>query len=407
MNRIQVCRSCKSSDLHEVLSLGNLAFTGVFPSSADEKVPYGQLEVVYCQKCQLGQLAHSFPADQLYGSNYGYRSGLNSSMVQHLFQISNNLESGLNLSDSDAVLDIGSNDGTLLNSYRNKKIKRVGIDPTISKFNEYYERDITQIADFFTRDKVSQACSFKFKIITSIAMFYDLENPVDFAFDIAQLLEVDGYWYFEQSYAPWMIRTGAFDTICHEHLEYYSLASIKAILDSVGLTILEANINDVNGGSIAILATKNPNRTPDWSVDWLLKEEEQSGVNSLESWRSLSKTIEKRKQSLESLLEFSARSGRPLYGLGASTKGNVLLQSLHLSSKEIVAIGEVNSYKWGRFTPGSLIPIISENEVLDIPEKDLLVLPWHFKSTFLSKLSNGSRRNRLIFPLPEVEVLNI
>jgi len=407
MTRIVQCRSCESSDLLEVVSLGHLAFTGIFPANIDELVPYGQLDVLHCQACGLGQLADSFPAELLYGSNYGYRSGLNASMVTHLSQTVRNLENIIHLENRDAVLDIGANDGSLLNAYRNKRIARYGIDPTISKFHEYYEKDIVQIPDFFSEASVRSVSGTKFKLITSIAMFYDLEKPTLFASEIKNLLKDDGYWYFEQSYAPWMIRTGAFDTICHEHLEYYSLSSIKHILDRVGLHIVEANLNNVNGGSISILATPNPNVPRNWSVDWLLKEEEFSGANKFENWKGLARTIDQRKSSLESLLEFSAKSNIPLYGLGASTKGNVLLQTLNLGPTDIVAIGEVNSYKWGRITPGSNIPIISENEVLDVLEKDLLILPWHFKDTFVGKFKNSGKSNRLIFPLPEVEVISL
>lgn len=407
MAKIKKCRSCDSSDLTKVVSLGNLAFTGIFPANADEKVPYGELDLLYCHVCGLGQLADSFPAELLYGSNYGYRSGLNASMVAHLRQTVQNLENLIDLQDSDAVLDIGANDGTLLNAFRNKRISRVGIDPTIAKFHEYYEKDIVQIPDFFSKESVRAVSNQKFKLITSIAMFYDLENPTLFASEIRDLLDENGYWYLEQSYAPWMIRTGAFDTICHEHLEYYSLSSIKYILDKVGLNIVEANLNNVNGGSISVLATPSSKVKRNWSVDWLLKEELTSGTNSLSNWKLLEKTINLRRSSLESLLEFAASSNVPLYGLGASTKGNVLLQALNLGPNNLVGIGEVNSYKWGRVTPGSNIPIISETEVLDIPEKDLLILPWHFKDTFIGKFKTGGKSNRLIFPLPEVEVISL
>jgi hypothetical protein len=407
MARIDKCRSCESSDLVEVVTLGNLAFTGIFPLDTDEMVPYGPLDLLHCQLCGLGQLADSFPAEILYGSNYGYRSGLNASMVTHLNQTVQNLENIVQLQNSDSVLDIGANDGTLLNAFRNKRVSRFGIDPTITKFHEYYEKDIVQIPDFFSKASVDSFSRTKFKLITSIAMFYDLESPTLFASEIKDLLDENGYWYFEQSYAPWMIRTGAFDTICHEHLEYYSLSSIKHILDRVGLQIVEANLNNVNGGSISILATPNQSIKRNWSVDWLLKEESNSGTNQIENWKKLGKTIDQRRSSLESLLEFASKSNVPLYGLGASTKGNVLLQTLNLGPSDIVAIGEVNSYKWGRITPGSNIPIISENEVLDVSEKDLLILPWHFKDTFIGKFKNSGKSNRLIFPLPEVEVISL
>lgn len=391
-----------------ILNLGQQCFTGVFPLDSNEDVPTGELALMHCGDCSLVQLREAFPAHLLYGDNYGYRSGLNASMVSHLQRIVHSLENAIELSDQSVVLDIGSNDGTLLSSYTNKAITRIGIDPTAQKFREFYNDDVIVVSDFFSRDIFQKACVEKAEIITSIAMLYDLEDPVAFATDIESILADDGIWYFEQSYAPWMLTTGAYDTICHEHLEYYSLQTIKEILDRANLQILEATTNSANGGSIAVTARKsNGNLAPvSSSARWLLEQEKDSGVNTLLAWKDFSQTVSERMKSLHALIKEIKGDGQTIVGLGASTKGNVLLQAMGFNAEVIDAIGDVNPYKFGRVTPGTHIPIVPENDVLAMSPDYALVLPWHFRESLLSNLDNYlANGGKLIFPLPFVEVV--
>ena len=237
---VTACRVCRSARLTEILDFGDLPLTGVFPASPDETVSEGRVRLCLCQDCGLVQLGDTFPAEEMYGDNYGYRSGLNNSMVGHLERIARRLEQRVDLRAGDVILDIGANDGTLLRSYSVAGLKRIGIDPTIAKFSEYYPPDITPVADFFSANAFDALSDQRARVVTSIAMFYDLEDPVAFARDIKHCLTDDGIWYFEQSYMPWMLRSGAYDTICHEHLEYYSLQTIKRILNEAGLHLLDA-----------------------------------------------------------------------------------------------------------------------------------------------------------------------
>lgn len=400
------CRLCGSPSLHEVLDFGDLALTGVFPASPEEFVPTGRVRLGLCQVCGLVQLGDTFPPDEMYGDNYGYRSGLNGSMVAHLERIVQRLETRIDLSAGDVVLDIGANDGTLLKAYSVPGIVRIGIDPTIAKFAEYYPEDIIAVPDFFSARAFATVAPRTAKVVTSIAMFYDLEDPVAFARDIASSLDDDGIWYFEQSYMPWMLRSGAYDTICHEHLEYYSLTVIKEILDRAGLHLIDAATNAVNGGSISVVAGKQAGRGPSVYARWLLEQEAADRVHSPDVWVDFRHRVLNRQRALRSLLEDIVAEGKTVMGLGASTKGNVLVLTTPVTDDLVSKVGDVNPYKFGRFLPGSHIPIVSEEQVLAENPDYLLVLPWHFRETFMSSLAGYlAGGGRLIFPLPDLEVV--
>ena len=405
---IKKCRIGDSSNLTTVLSLGDQYLTGVFPKDKSEKITKGPLELVWCSDTGLLQMKHSFSLDEMYGDNYGYRSGLNSSMVAHLQQKINTLENLVILSEDDLVIDIGSNDATSLKAYSGKH-KKVGIDPTGLKFQQYYNDEITLIPDFFTAEKYKNVFgSKKAKIITSIAMFYDLEEPLKFVKDIENCLADDGIWHFEQSYMPSMLRTNSYDTICHEHLEFYSLRVVKNMVESCGLRIIDVQMNAINGGSFAVTVCKNnsnfKSNTP--VINWLLKQEDEMGLNTVKPYLEFKERVFKHRTSLKELINALVADGKKVFGYGASTKGNVLLQFCGLTTKEIPYIAEVNEEKFGAYTPGSLIPIISEEEAKSMKPDYFLVLPWHFKKNILKRekeyIANGGK---FIFPLPEIEIV--
>jgi hypothetical protein len=406
LTAVTSCRVCHSDRLVEILDFGDMVLTGVFPATRDEEIPSGRVRLMLCQECGLTQLGDTFPPEEMYGDNYGYRSGLNRSMVAHLERISHRLETRIGLESGDAVLDIGSNDGTLLRSYRTQGLVRTGIDPTIAKFSEYYPDDITAVADFFSADAYARVGGKPARVVTSIAMFYDLDNPVAFARDIASVMTDDGVWYFEQSYMPWMLRSGAYDTICHEHLEYYSLTTIKRILDEAGLHLVDAATNAVNGGSISVMASKSPHGGISVYAQWLLEQEANDRVHSPESWVEFRQKVRTRQKDLHSLLQRLKDSGASVMALGASTKGNVLVQTTPVTVDLVSKVGDVNPYKYGRYLPGSDIPIVSQEEVLADEPDYLLILPWHFRETFMESMAPFlNRGGRLIFPLPDLEVV--
>lgn len=408
-HEITACRVGESQDLISVLNLGNQVLTGVFPRSPAQEVARGPLELVWCPSSGLLQLKHSYEPDEMYGDNYGYRSGLNQSMVDHLTDKVAYLERLAGLQPGDVVLDIGSNDCTTLKAYAIRDLRRIGIDPTGRKFAEYYPSDVTLVPDFFSADAFRSVEARSARIVTSIAMFYDLEAPISFARQIASILADDGIWHFEQSYMPSMLRLNSYDTICHEHLEYYSLHAVQRILDAADLRLVDVVMNAVNGGSFAVTAARRSNRsvrTNEAVINWLLEQEDRMGLHTPRPYREFEERVFRHRDDLTRLIRALNADGKTVLGYGASTKGNVVLQFCGLTARDIPAIADVNPEKFGRVTPGSHIPIVSEAEARAMNPDYFLVLPWHFKEGILRRekeyLSAGGR---FIFPFPEIEIV--
>ncbi|MEP6974191.1 MAG: class I SAM-dependent methyltransferase, partial [Spartobacteria bacterium] len=307
------------------------------------------------------------------------------------------------------VLDIGSNDGTLLSFYPEKGVTVVGIDPTGKKFARYYRKDIALIPDFFSAELFRKTFGArKARIVTSISMFYDLESPLRFMEEVASILDTQGVWHFEMSYMPSMVRTMGYDTICHEHLEYYALQQIKWMTDLCGLKILDVVFNDINGGSFAVTVAQQSSSYPEASAEIkrLLLDEKKMGLSNVFQQRAFETLVETHKNELLRLLRRLKAQKRTVLGYGASTKGNVLLQHCGISRDLLPAIAEVNKDKFGCFTPGTAIPIISEAEAHAMKPDYLLVLPWHFRANIVGREKAFlGRGGKLIFPLPAVEIV--
>lgn len=405
---IERCRAGGGSNLVPILSLGHQQLTGIFPRSRDDTLTTGPLELVWCPESGLLQLAHSYEPEEMYGENYGYRSGLNQSMIDHLTRKIRHLERKVDLKPSDTVVDIGSNDCTSLKAYSTLGLKRIGIDPTGEKFRQYYPEDVLLVPDFFSADAYWSINSAPARIVTSIAMFYDLEDPIGFARQVEAILADDGLWHFEQSYMPSMLRLCSYDTICHEHLEFYSLTVVSRILDAAGLKIVDVQMNSVNGGSFAVTAAKAKARAAsnDAVINWMLEQEERMGLNTPRPYREFEERVFRHRQDLRRLLQALVADGKRVLGYGASTKGNVLLQFCGITEEYVSAIADVNSDKFGAFTPGTHIPIVSEEQARAMHPDYFLVLPWHFKEGILRReqafLDSGGK---MIFPFPEIEIV--
>ena len=408
--RIERCRVSGSRNLISVLNLGDQALTGLFPFPTDPPVPTGPLELLWCPDSGLLQLANSFDPHVLYGDTYGYRSGLNQSMVDHLAAKADQLSRLVGLSAGDLVLDIGSNDGTLLQAYRVPGLRKLGIDPTGAKFREFYPADATLVPDFFSRGNFASAVgNAKAKVITSIAMIYDLEDPVAFARAIFDCLADDGVWHFEQSYLPSMLRQNAYDTVCHEHVEYYSLTAVMAILERAGMEATNVVMNMVNGGSFAVTAAKTGRSgrlAKPAVVHWLLEQEKRIGLGTPKPFRDFEERVFEHRQGLRALILALVADGKTIAGYGASTKGNVILQFCGLTANEIPCIADVNPDKYGRVTPGTNIPIVPEAVARAMKPDYFLVLPWHFKAGILKREAEFlAQGGQMIFPMPEIEIV--
>jgi hypothetical protein len=408
-HQVEACRISDSKNLISVLNLGHQYLTGVFPKNIDQKVTQGPLELVWCPDSGLLQLKHSYEPSEMYGENYGYRSGLNQSMVNHLTDKVSYLERLVPLNPGDVVVDIGSNDCTLLKAYQTNGLRRIGIDPTGNKFLEYYPQDITLIPDFFSAGAYRSVVSQSARIVSSIAMFYDLESPITFAQQIESILADDGVWHFEQSYMPSMLRTNSYDTICHEHLEYYSLGVVKSILERSGLRVVDVAMNTVNGGSFAVTAAKNSNNliiANKALIEWMLEQESRMGLDTPKPYREFEERVFRHRDDLTRLIRSLNADGKKILGYGASTKGNVLLQFCGFTDADIKAIAEVNPEKYGSVTPGSHIPIISEADAKNMLPDYFLVLPWHFKDGIVRREKEFlARGGKMIFPFPEIEII--
>lgn len=407
--QVKQCRICGNSNLERVLDLGDQVLTGVFPRTRKEKVGHGPLRLVKCvgdeeECCGLLQLEHSYDLAEMYGDNYGYRSGLNASMVAHLHRKVERISRQIQLDPGDVVIDIGSNDATTLKAYSQPGLDLAGVDPTGSKFREYYPDHIALIPDFFSAEAVRDRFGDrKAKVVTSFSMFYDLPAPMTFMKEVRDILEDDGIWVFEQSYMPSMLATNSFDTVCHEHLEFYALKQIQWMADRVGFTIEDVEFNDVNGGSFSVTVRKTDGRvSPNSQVAQILDDEAKAGLNGLEPFRAFEERTQHAREVIREFVEKARSEGKLVAGLGASTKGNVLLQYCGFSADDICAVGEVNEDKFGSFTPGSLIPIVAESRLMDQNPDYLLVLPWHFREFF--ERSPAFANRTLVFPLPEFTV---
>lgn len=406
---INKCRISGSTNLIGVLDLGVQSLTGVFPKDVATPITSGPLRLVWCPESGLLQLQHTYDLGEMYGDNYGYRSGLNRSMVAHLTHKVKHLQRLRPVGASDVVVDIGSNDATLLKAYDCVGLTRVGIDPTGNKFKEFYPSDIQLIPDFFSAAAYRRVLGAKqAKIVSSISMFYDLEAPLDFVRDIYEILDADGVWHFEQSYMPTMLRMNAYDTVCHEHLEYYSLGVVKRLLEQSDMKIVDVQMNSINGGSFAVTAARKQSklRSNEPVIEWMLGQEDRMGLHTPRPFRQFEERVFEHRENLLRLIRALNADGKKVAGYGASTKGNVLLQFCGLTTDDITCIAEVNPDKFGSYTPGTNIPILSESEVRAMKPDYMLVLPWHFRDTIIQReaeyLASGGK---LIFPMPEIEIL--
>ena len=415
------CRVCRSSALVPVMDLGRQCIAGAFPERASshpapERYP---LELVRCDResradaCGLIQLRHTIRGDLLYDS-YWYRSGINRTMTRNLHEIATQASALVDgLQPADLVVDIGCNDGTLLDGYQAiapSGVDYLGIDPSdVTRYAIDKGYDVVQ--DFFSSETFRQRHPDRqAKIVTSIAMFYDLEDPSAFVTHIAASLADNGVWVSEFSYMPTMLKMNSFDTICHEHLEYYSLAVIERLFQSAGLQVLNAELNDVNGGSIRLFAGKAGNNKllpeHDRGLETMRAAELDVGLDTAQPYVDFVRRSEHVRRDLLELLRSLKNDGRRVHIYGASTKGNTLLQYCGIDNSLVECAADRNPDKWKSETIGTHIPIISEEESRGLLPDYYLVLPWHFLDEMIDREREFFERGgKFIVPLPDVRIV--
>jgi NDP-4-keto-2,6-dideoxyhexose 3-C-methyltransferase len=401
------------------MDLGDQCIAGAFraPGAPPLPEPRLPLELVLCDRsrdpeaCGLLQLRHTVDGSVLYAS-YWYRSGINRSMTENLHEIARQATEIVGgLLPGDLVIDIGVNDGTLLDGYgKPEGVSLLGMDPSdVTRYAVAKGYDV--VNDFFSHEALEAALpGRRARIITSIAMFYDLERPGEFVRDVARSLADDGIWVSEFSYMPTMLEKASFDTICHEHLEYYSLAVIERLLTDAGLEIVQAELNEVNGGSIRFFAghTGRFARSAEQKrpLEDLRRREAELGLATPEPYRAFARQSLQVRDDLVALLRDLRESGKRVHVYGASTKGNTLLQFAGIDASLIELAADRNPDKWGSETIGTHIPIVSEEDSRALEPDYYLVLPWHFLDEFVEReaafLAGGGR---FIVPLPEVRIV--
>ena len=404
--KVKKCRICKSTNIKKLFSLGDMCFTGKFPS-INQKIEKKPVTLIICKNCELVQLGHNFDLKYLYGPDYGYRTGINKTMLNHVNNVVKNLSKKTQLKKNDLVLDIASNDGSLLKFYK-KNIITFGIDPILQKYIKEYKKINYKIADFFSASKITHLTKKKFKIITALSVFYDAADPNKFIKDAKKLLSKDGIFLLEFADLASIIKNKMFDTICHEHLEYYSTKVILNLCKKNNLRIFDIKKNDINGASkqyfICHLESKYKNNLK--TIKKTLNFEKKLKLSDEKTFKHFINSINKSKNRLYKFLKKEKKSGKKIHGYGASTKGNVLLQYYKIDNKMIDFIAERNKNKFNLYTPGTDIKIISEVLSRFYKPDYYLVLPWHFKSEILAREKEIRKKGtKFIFPLPELKII--
>ena len=401
------CRICDSKNLKPVISLGEQYITSRFPNYGDFSTPKTPIDLCICKDCRLLQLYQTTIQSELYEYEYGYRSGISNTMREHLKKYQEEILSIIQLNEGDVIVDIGSNDSTML-QYYSDKLKRIGVDPTGNQFKEYYG-NVELLSTYFTHQNFSNIYGdTKCKLVSSISMFYDLPQPVQFAKDIYNILDNDGIWTCEQSYLLSMLKTNSIDTICHEHLEYYSLHQIKEIADRSNFKIIDIKFNDCNGGSFRIYFAKKDSSLYKENIDLInkiLKDEIEYGIHDDNIFKHFMDNCVNQINKLKKFIDVVNKNNNKIYIYGASTKGNCLLQYGNITENDIKYAVERNPKKEGKMTSTGIRIIMEEQMRKEHPDY-LLVLPWHFKNEIIQRESDFLEKGgQLIFPFPEFEII--
>ena len=405
--KIKNCRNCKNTELFDLFSLGKISFTGRFSNTIRQNVPKAYLNVLMCKKCKLVQLDRNFDLNYLYGKSYGYRTGINKTMTDHVKKIVRKCSALVKLKSKQYVLDIGSNDATLLNFYANDIIK-VGVDPLVNKYKKFYKKIDYKISNFFKiKDIEKIKIKKKFKIISALSVFYDLRDPNKFIKEIKKILDDKGVFVLEHVDLYYIIKNNIFDTICHEHLIFYSSKIIIEMMKNNGLKVFNHEYNEINGGSSRYYICHNKtNFKVSKNIKKVLLRENLQGIELKKTYKLFFTKILNEKIKLIKLIKKIKNEEQDIHGYGASTKGNVLLQFYNINNKVVNYIADRNPLKWNSFTPGTKIKIISESQSRKIKPHFYLVLPWHFKNEILIREKNIRKKGtKFIFPLPKVRVV--
>jgi ubiquinone/menaquinone biosynthesis C-methylase UbiE len=408
------CRNCKSKNLKKVIFLGKQVVSSIFPQNKKKNSKKYSLDLYECKKCKLVQLGKSIPLGNMYGETYGYRSSLSKLMINHLYQKYLKLKKIIKLKKNSNILDIGSSDSTFLNFFSNEKknYNCFGIDPSAKKYSNYYNNDVNLIVDYFSANAVDSRVgniklkNKKFKLISSFAMFYDINDPNKFCKDIYKLLEKNGLWILEMSYFPMLLSNLTYDQICHEHVTYYTLNVFKKIAEKNDLRVVDFSFNIINGGSIEIICVPKKSKIKS-NIKKIKNQIKLENEISNKDYSKFNLRVDNIKKTTNLLLDNIKNAKKRIIGYGAATKGNIVLNHCKIGSDKISLICDENQEKFGRYTPGTNIKIISKKEMRKINPNYLLVLIWSFKSEVIrQEIKYIKKGGKLIFHLPFLHIVD-
>ena len=409
---IKNCRSCDSKSLIPILSLGNQYVTNFVESGSSEDVRC-PLDLILCKNCKLLQMKHSAPPQSTWNNQYWYKSGISTTIVDDLKDIVDNAKKLVSLEDKDIVIDIGCNDGTLLEFYDVSGLRTIGFEPSGNVAKEAESKGFHILNDFFNAESFKKEFGGeKAKIITAISMFYDLDNPNKFLEDINEILDEEGLFIIQQNYLVAMLENNAFDNICHEHREYYSFGTLKKILEKHGLEIFDVEQNSINGGSIRTYIRFEGNANlkgfegSEKRIEDVEEYESKLGLDMIKPYEDFANRINNIRKKLMTFLKQEKEKGKEIYLYGASTRGNVVLQYFELGPELVTAIADMNPDKWGKKTVGTMIPIISPEEFRKKNPDYLLVMVWHFFNEIKNQENEWFEKGgKFIVALPEFKVV--
>ena len=403
------CRNCNKKNFKKLTKIGYQPISSLFLKSR-KKIKNFPLDLFECKSCRLVQLSKIPNLSDMYGPEYGYKTSVSKYMINHLKEKYNRFKKLSFFRNHSNILDIGSNDGTFLNFFVNNKSKHnlYGIDPSALNFKKNYKKKIKLEINFFSKEVVKRITeknkNSKFSLITSFAMFYDIENPNSFCRDIENILEKNGIWALEFSYFPMLLSNLTYDQICHEHVVYYTLHTFNKILKKNKLRIIDFSMNEINGGSIEVICAKKNSkyRPQSKKIEYAIAKEK---LISEKDYTKFNLRVENSKKNLILFLQNQKKTN--VIGYGASTKGNVILNYCGITEKNISFICDENKSKHGKFTPGSHIKIISKNKMRKLKPKYLIVFIWSFRSEVIKQeLDYIKKGGKLIFPLPIFHIVD-
>jgi len=399
--KISKCRLCSDKKLLKIYSFGNMLVSNFVSKKNIYKGSRAPLNLVYCKNCKLLQLQHSAPQEIMYKKFYWYRSGITKTMKNALKDIFLAAKKMSILNKGDTILDIGANDGTLLNYFKKEKYITIGCEPA-KNLTKPLRKNCKYVLNNFWNSKdlkkiIKSKKIKKPKLITAIGMFYDLDDPSKFIADAAEVLDDNGVFIAQLMCLASMLKKNDLGNICHEHLEYYSYDSLKYLFEKNGLKIFRIEENDINGGSYRIFCKKSISRSI------VYKEK-----TSLSEIKKFIQRVELNKKKCLTFLTSAAKKRLKVFIYGASTKGNTLLQYYRINHKLIKFAAERSPEKWGKYTIGSGLKIISENEARKLNPDYFFVMPYAFIREFIKREKKWLEAGgKFILPYPNFKILKI